>query len=145
MYLTPGCLLLHLQEAKGTISGLEDRVHAIEERKGEKRVRKEQDSLILQWETCDRSAQGMQALYPDSLLMADFFEPGLNDFIKDTVMNPKDEEAEDEEDEEAEDEEAKVKEDLSGAKVIWGEGNQYQYRAHLIYYFHQVAPLLTKH
>jgi len=112
----------------------------------------------------------MQALYPDSLLMADFFVPGLNDFIKDTVMNPKDEEAEDEEDEEAEDEEAedeeaedeeaedeeaedeeaedeeaKFKEDLSGAKVIWGEGNQYQYRAHLIYYFHQVAPLLTKH
>ena len=54
--------------------------------------------------------------------MADFFESGLNVFIKDIAMNPKDGEAEDEGDEEAEEEEAKVKEDLTGAKVIWGKG-----------------------
>ena len=55
--------------------------------------------------------------------MADFFESGLNVFIKDTVMNPRDGEAEDEEDEKAEEEEAKVKEDLTGVKVIiWGKG-----------------------
>ena len=40
-------LLTHLQEAKGTIMSLEDRVRAIEEE------RKEQDNLILKWETCD--------------------------------------------------------------------------------------------
>jgi len=77
--------------------------------------------------------------------MADCFELGLNDCIKDIVMNPLDEavehgEAEDEEaEDEAEDEEAKVEEDLIGAKVIWGAENQIRYRAHLIYYFHQVA------
>jgi len=73
---------------------------------------------------------------PIDLLTADCFELGLNDLIKDIVMNPPDEAVEDGE---AEDEEAKVEEDLSDAKVIWGAENQIRYRTHLIYYFHQVA------
>ena len=51
--------------------------------------------------------------------MTNCFESGLRDLIKDTVLNSKDE-------------------DLNGAKVIWGEGNYYRYRAHLICYPHHV-------
>ena len=79
-----------LKAAKGAISSLEDRVRAIEE------DMKEQENLILEWETCYRLAQG------------------LNDLIKDAIMNPKDE-----------------GEDLSNAKVIWGPKNHYRYLPHL--------------
>ena len=64
-----------------------------EERREEKRLKREQDDLILQWETCDRLVQG------------------LNDFIKDAVMNPKGD--------------SEVDEDLSGAQVIWSKRNNY--------------------
>ena len=80
-----------LKVAKGAISSLEDRVRVIE------KEREEQDNLILQWETCDRLAQG------------------LNDFIKDRVMNPTD----------------KVVEDLSGAQFIWSRENRYRYLPHI--------------
>jgi len=59
------------------------------------------------------------------------FKSGLNDFIKDIVINPKNEGAEDEQTE-------VEKEDLSGALVIWSERNQYRYRAHSIYYAYLV-------
>ena len=55
----------------------------------------------------------------------------MNDFIKDVVTNPKDEEAEDEPTE-------VEKEDLAGALVIWSERHKYRYRAHLIYYAYHV-------
>ena len=35
---------------------------------------------ILQWETCDRIAQGTQVLYPHSFA-SECLEPGLNDYL----------------------------------------------------------------
>ena len=53
---------LHLlQEAKGSISSLEDRLRVIkEEMRAIKEEREERRTLILEWETCDRLPQGVR-------------------------------------------------------------------------------------
>ena len=82
-------------------------------------VMAENQSLLMQGKQC-------YTILILALLLADYFDLGLNDFIKDAIMNPEVEEVEE-------------VEDLSGTKIIWDDKNQNRYRAHLIYYFHRVA------
>ena len=86
-----------LKSAKGTILTFEDRIRALEDdMKIQNEARKAQENIIFEWETCDRLAQG------------------LNDLIKDAVMNSDSD-----------------TEDFSEARVIWSAKNQYRYLPHL--------------
>ena len=81
-----------------------------------KEVREEQDRLIMEWETCDRLAQSKRSTSILIWLLANCLGLGLNDSIKQTIMNEV---------------------NLSKARIIWNAGNYYRYRACFLYlYFH---------